>query len=99
MRVCDRCKKPIEAKKNIVIDDCVTVPDTIYLCDECLFKLVTFLSTTDYEYVKKILTRVGYEKDIDPHDDEHYFILSAYGNKVAVEFNDSGEFEKITEAE
>lgn len=97
MRVCERCNKPLQAKKNIVIDDCITVPDTIYLCDECLWKLNMFLNTTEYEYIKSILTKVGYENDIEPHDDQHYLVLSTYGNEVALEFNEDGEFERITE--
>ena len=64
-----------------------------------MFKVETLLNKTDYEWIRDALTRVGYENDIEPHDDAHYFVLNTYGNKVAVEFDNAGEFNKITEAE
>ena len=97
MRVCERCNKPLQAKNNITIDDCISVATKVYLCDECLQKTVTFLNSTDYEYIKNILTKVGYENDIEAHDDKHYLVLSTYGNEVAIEFDDDGKFERITE--
>jgi len=69
------------------------------LCGACMFKVKTLLEKTDYEWIRDALTRTGYEKDIEAHDDGHYLVLNAYGNKVAIEFDRAGEFNKITEAE
>lgn len=89
--ICDRCSRDSLSGSKI------TINDKIYLCDSCFEKLNMFLSKNDYEYIRDSLTRTGYENDIEPHDDEQYFILNTYGNRVAVEFVD-GEFDKITEA-
>lgn len=99
MKTCERCKKLIQDSVRVEYDDGITAPDTFDLCYECAAKLNMFLHTTDYEYVRNILTRVGYEKDIEAHDDKNYFVLSTYGSRVAVEFNKNGEFRKISEAE
>ena len=99
MKICARCKKNIQDGACVRYSDGITAPDTFNLCDECAAKFNMFLNTTDYEYVRNILTRVGYEKDIEAHDDKNYFVLSTYGSRVAVEFNKNGEFRKISEAE
>ncbi len=97
MYTCDRCGEKFESENG----GCININEhKIYnLCDGCLFKVETLLNKTDYEWIRDALTRVGYENDIEPHDDAHYFVLNTYGNKVAVEFDNAGEFNKITEAE
>lgn len=101
MHVCKRCG--CEFNDSMMNDWGGTVSingnDPITLCGSCLFKIQSVLNKTDYEYARDMMTRTGYDKDIEPYDDENYFVLSAYGNRVAVEFDDHGEFYKITEAE
>lgn len=97
---CDRCGREYEYYGEDVGEDLIKVGgEYVRLCESCMFKIATLLKKTDYEWIRDALTRVGYENDIIPHDDKHYFVLNAYGNKIAVEFDRAGEFEKITEAE
>jgi DNA-directed RNA polymerase subunit RPC12/RpoP len=99
--VCERCgaeyKEATENDWGGTIS--INGGDPIHLCGSCLFKVHTLLQKTDYEWIRDALTRTGYDKDIEAHDDENYFILNTYGNRVAVEFDSSGEFNLITEAE
>lgn len=95
--ICERCGMEYEESwgGEIKIDE----DNPVHLCGSCLFKIKTLLQKTDYEWIRDSLTRTGYENDIETYDDDNYFILSTYGNRVAVEFDDRGEFYKITEAE
>ena len=99
MAVCSRCNIEYDEKSGINID--VTNEDDvdhhICLCSLCVHKLKTFLTKNDYECLKDMLIKPGYEKDVDFDDDDEVIILSTYGNKVAIEF-EGGEFLKITEA-
>jgi DNA-directed RNA polymerase subunit RPC12/RpoP len=97
MYKCSRCGNEFTSDWG----GCVRIneKELIELCGSCMFKVQTLLKKTDYEWIRDALTRTGYDNDIESHDEDHYFVLSAYGNKVAVEFDEDGEFAKITEAE
>lgn len=93
--ICERCGMEYVWGGDVKIND----ENPVHVCGSCLFKIQTLLQKTDYEWIRDALTKTGYESDIESYDEDNYFVLSSYGNKVAVEFDECGEFARITEAE